>query len=305
MLTRDRSFTRRNGPDTASPWAPVGSGDRRLAGLTVAAIGVVYGDIGTSPLYAMREAFGAHGGLPLGEPAVLGVLSLIFWALLLVVTIKYVAVIMRADNQGEGGVLALVSLVLRSLRGARRQRVAIALAMIGAALFYGDGILTPAISVLGAVEGLKVATPAFEPYVVSAAVAILVGLFLAQRRGTGGIGVLFGPVMCLWFAVLALLGALQIAANPAVLSALNPAHAIALFGTHHWQAFVALGAVVLAVTGAEALYTDMGHFGRRPIRLAWLGFVLPALLLNYFGQGALLLRDPDALANPFYHLAPA
>ena len=266
---------------------------------------MVYGDIGTSPLYTMREAFGARGGLPLGEAAVLGVLSLIFWALVLVVTIKYVAVIMRADNQGEGGVLALVSLVLRGVRaGGRRQRVAIVLAMIGAALFYGDGILTPAISVLGAVEGLKVATPAFEPYVVPAAVAILTGLFLVQRRGTGGVGVLFGPVMCLWFAVLAVLGVAQIVASPSILGALNPAHAIGLFGTHRWQAFVALGAVVLAVTGAEALYTDMGHFGRRPIRLAWLGFVLPALLLNYFGQGALLLRDPGALANPFYHLAP-
>jgi KUP system potassium uptake protein len=304
VLSVEKSSTQRDGLDTASPCARDHAGGRRLAGLTVAATGVVYGDIGTSPLYAMREAFGANGGLPLREAAVLGVLSLIFWALLLVVTIKYVTVIMRADNQGEGGVLALVSLVVRSLRDPRRERVAIVLAMIGAALFYGDGILTPAISVLGAVEGLKVATPAFEPYVVSAAVAILVGLFLAQRRGTGGIGVLFGPVMCLWFAVLALLGALQIAANPAVLSALNPAHAIALFGTHHWQAFVALGAVVLTVTGAEALYTDMGHFGRRPIRLAWFGFVLPALLLNYFGQGALLIHDPGALANPFYHLAP-
>jgi KUP system potassium uptake protein len=301
----DKNSSRLDGSEIAASQERERAGDRRLAGLTVAAIGVVYGDIGTSPLYTLREAFGARGGLPLGEAAVLGVLSLIFWALLLVVTVKYVAVIMRADNHGEGGVLALVSLVLRSVRtGARRQRAAIVLAMIGAALFYGDGMLTPAISVLGAVEGLKVATPAFEPYVVPAAVAILTGLFLVQRRGTGAVGVLFGPVMCLWFLVLASLGVWQIVANPAVLGALNPAHAIALFGTHRWQAFVALGAVVLAVTGAEALYTDMGHFGRRPIRLAWLGFVLPALLLNYFGQGALLIRDPGALANPFYHLAP-
>jgi KUP system potassium uptake protein len=305
VLTLEKSSTQRNGPDPAPPRAPDRPRGRRLAGLTVAATGVVYGDIGTSPLYTMREAFGPRGGLLPDDAAVLGVLSLIFWALVLVVTIKYVAVILRADNQGEGGVLALVSLVLRGVRaGGRRQRVAILLAMIGAALFYGDGILTPAISVLGAVEGLKVATPAFEPYVVPAAVAILAGLFLVQRRGTGGVGVLFGPVMCLWFGVLAVLGVAQIVASPSILGALNPAHAIGLFGTHRWQAFVALGAVVLAVTGAEALYTDMGHFGRRPIRLAWLGFVLPALLLNYFGQGALLLRDPGALANPFYHLAP-
>jgi KUP system potassium uptake protein len=305
VLSLKKRSTGRDGSDLASRPAQERRGDLRLTGLTVAAIGVVYGDIGTSPLYTLREAFGARGGLPLGEEAVLGVLSLIFWALLLVVTIKYVAVIMRADNQGEGGVLALVSLVVRGLdTAAARQRVAVALAMIGAALFYGDGILTPAISVLGALEGLKVATPGFEPYVVPAAVAILTGLFLLQRRGTGGVGVLFGPVMCLWFAVLAVLGVAQIAANPSVLSALNPLHALLLFDTHRWQAFVALGAVVLAVTGAEALYTDMGHFGRTPIRLAWLGFVLPALLLNYFGQGALLLRDPAALANPFYHLAP-
>jgi KUP system potassium uptake protein len=305
VLTLEKSSPERNGLDTASASAPDRAEGRRLAGLTLAALGVVYGDIGTSPLYTLREAFGARSGLLPDDAAVLGVLSLIFWALVLVVTIKYIVVILRADNQGEGGVLALVSLVLRGVRaGGRRQRVAIVLAMIGAALFYGDGILTPAISVLGAVEGLKVATPAFEPYVVPAAVAILAALFLVQRRGTGGVGVLFGPVMCLWFTVLAVLGVTQIVANPSILGALNPAHAIGLFGTHRWQAFVALGAVVLAVTGAEALYTDMGHFGRRPIRLAWLGFALPALLLNYFGQGALLLRDPGALANPFYHLAP-
>jgi KUP system potassium uptake protein len=305
VLNLDKGPGDRIGQASASPCTPDSANARRLAGLTLTAIGVVFGDIGTSPLYTMRHAFNVHGGLPLGDAAVFGVLSLIFWALLLVVTIKYVALIMRADNQGEGGVLALASLVLRVLRaGGRRQRAAITLAMIGAALFYGDGILTPAISVLSAVEGLMVATPAFEPYVLPAAVAILTALFLLQRRGTSGIGVLFGPVMCLWFAVLALLGLLQIVTNPAVLGALNPAHAVALFGTHQWQAFVALGAVVLAVTGAEALYIDMGHFGRRPIRLAWLGFVLPALLLNYFGQGALLIREPAALAHPFYHLAP-
>ena len=281
-----------------------GSSGSRLPILVVGAIGVVYGDIGTSPLYTMREAFGL-GGLPLDEATVLGVLSLVFWALLVVVTLKYVAVIMRADNQGQGGVLALATLALRGLRaGGRRQQVAIVLAMVGAALFYGDGIITPAISVLSAVEGLKVATPAFEPYVVPIAIAILVGLFLVQRRGTGGVGKLFGPVMCVWFATLAVLGLWQILADPSVLRALNPIYAVTLFASHGWQAFVALGAVVLAVTGAEALYADMGHFGRWPIRFAWFSLVLPALLLNYFGQGALLIRDPGAVVNPFYLLAP-
>ena len=221
-----------------------------------------------------------------GEATVLGVLSLVFWALIMVVTLKYVAVIMQADIQGQGGVLALATLALRGLRaGGRRQRLAIVLAMVGAALFYGDGIITPAISVLSAVEGLKVATPAFEPYVVPIAIVILVGLFLMQRRGTGGVGQLFGPVMCVWFATLAGLGLWQILADPSVLRAVNPIYAVTLFASHGWQAFVALGAVVLAVTGAEALYADMGHFGRRPIRLAWFSLVLPALLLNYFGQG--------------------
>jgi KUP system potassium uptake protein len=223
----------------------------------------------------------------------------------LIVVDRY-TVIMRADNHGEGGVLALATLALRGLRaGGRRQRLAIVLATIGAALFLGDGVITPAISVLSAVEGLHVATPVLEPYVVPLAVAILVGLFLVQRRGTGRVGALFGPVMGLWFATLALLGLGQIVAHPGVLRALSPAYAVGLFGAFGWEAFVALGAVVLAVTGAEALYADMGHFGRRPIRLAWFGLVLPALLLNYFGQGALLIRDPAALVNPFYLLAPA
>ncbi|MGH6912974.1 MAG: KUP/HAK/KT family potassium transporter, partial [Geminicoccales bacterium] len=290
-----------------SPGNVEGSGSRgsRTPVLVLAALGVVYGDIGTSPLYTMREAFG-FAGLPLGETTVLGVLSLIFWALLVVVTLKYVAVIMRADNQGEGGVLALATLAQRGLRaGGRRQRAVIVLAMVGAALFYGDCILTPAISVLSAVEGLEVATPAFEPYVLPIAIAVLAGLFLMQRRGTAGVGMLFGPVICLWFATLATLGLLQIVANPGVLRALNPAYAFSLFAQHGWEAFVALGAVVLAVTGAEALYADMGHFGRWPIRLAWFGLVLPALLLNYFGQGALLIRDPGAVVNPFYLLAPS
>ena len=282
-----------------------GSSGRRLPTLVVGAIGVVYGDIGTSPLYTMREAFGL-GGLPLDEPTVLGVLSLVCWALIVVVTLKYVAVIMRADNQGQGGVLALATLAVRGLRaGGRRQRLAIVLAMVGAALFYGDGVITPAISVLSAVEGLQVATPAFEPYVLPFAIAILAGLFLMQPRGTGGVGQLFGPVMCVWFATLAALGLWQILADPTVLRALNPVYAVALFASHGWQAFVALGAVVLAVTGAEALYADMGHFGRWPIRFGWFSLVMPALLLNYFGQGALLIRDPGAVVNPFYLLAPA
>jgi KUP system potassium uptake protein len=287
------------GNDVAS-----GSSGSRLPLLVVGAIGVVFGDIGTSPLYTMREAFGL-GGLPLDEATVLGVLSLVFWALLVVVTIKYVTVIMQAHNQGQGGVLALATLALRGLRaGGRRQQVAVVLAMIGAALFYGDGIITPAISVLSAVEGLQIATPAFGPYVVPIALAILVGLFLIQRRGTGGVGKLFGPIMCIWFATLAVLGLWHTLAHLDVLRALNPAYAVSLFASHSWQAFVALGAVVLAVTGAEALYADMGHFGRWPIRFAWFSFVLPALLLNYFGQGALLIRDPGAVINPFYLLAP-
>ena len=281
-----------------------GASGSRLPILVIGAIGVVFGDIGTSPLYTMRMAFGL-GGLPIDEATVLGVLSLVFWALFVVVTLKYVAIIMRADNQGQGGVLALATLALRGLRaGGRRQRLAIVLAMVGAALFYGDGIITPAISVLSAVEGLKVATPAFEPHVVPLAITILVGLFLVQRHGTGGVGKLFGPVMCIWFATLAVLGLWQILADPSVLRALNPTYAIRLFAGHGWQAFVALGAVVLAVTGAEALYADMGHFGRWPIRFAWFSMVLPALLLNYFGQGALLIRDPGAVVNPFYLLAP-
>jgi KUP system potassium uptake protein len=305
VLTSSKISAESSGQASPSRSAPRSASSSRLAGLTLAALGVVFGDIGTSPLYTMRAAFDPQSGLPVVDATVLGVLSLVFWSLLLVVTIKYVAVMLRADNQGEGGVLALVSLALRGLRpGGRGRELAIGLALVGAALFYGDGILTPAISVLSAVEGLEVATPAFQPYVVPIAVAILTGLFLLQRRGTGGIGVLFGPVMCLWFAVLACLGLWQILANPEVLRALNPAHGVRLFGSHGWVAFLALGAVVLAVTGAEALYADMGHFGRRPIGLAWLAIALPALLLNYFGQGALLLRTPDALANPFYRLVP-
>ena len=271
--------------------------------MILAALGVVYGDIGTSPLYTMREVFGS-GVLPLTEASVLGVLSLIFWSLFIVVTLKYVIVIMRADNRGEGGILALASLAHRAL-GANQRRSVLVLAILGAALFYGDGVITPAISVLSAIEGLKVATPLFEPYVVPLALVILIALFVVQSRGTGNIGLLFGPVVCLWFLVLALLGLIQIVQAPHILRALDPSYALALFEAHQWLAFVTLGAVFLALTGAEALYADMGHFGLPPIRIAWFGLVLPALLLNYFGQGALLLADPATVANPFYMLAPA
>jgi KUP system potassium uptake protein len=288
----------------ADPGATFAPSERRLPALTVAAIGVVYGDIGTSPLYTMREVFGEDGALPLREASVLGVLSLIFWSLFVVVTLKYVLVILRADNRGEGGILALSTLALRNLSGQRRRAV-LTLAMVGAALFYGDGIITPAISVLSAIEGLKVATPRFEPYVVPFALGILIPLFVLQSRGTGKIGSLFGPVVALWFVVLGVLGLVQIVEQPTVLRGLDPTHALVLFAAHPWVGFGTLGVVFLAVTGAEALYADMGHFGRRPIRIAWLGLVLPALLLNYFGQGALLLADPRTAANPFYLLAPA
>jgi KUP system potassium uptake protein len=271
--------------------------------LTIAALGVVYGDIGTSPLYAVRQSLVDFGDL--SERAILGALSLIVWALTLVVTVKYVLVIMRADNRGEGGLLALTALVLRTTRQGRKRYIWImAAGLVGAALFYGDGVITPAISVLSAVEGLKVATPLFEPYVVPISLALLFGLFLMQRRGTAAVGRLFGPVMLIWFAVLALLGIWGIAQQPRILLAVNPVYGIAVLWDAPWRGFVMLGAVFLAVTGTETLYADMGHFGRRALRTAWLRLVFPALVLNYFGQGALLLGNPDALENPFYHLAP-
>jgi KUP system potassium uptake protein len=281
-------------------------GAQGLRALALGALGVAYGDIGTSPLYTMREAFGHAGGLHLGEATVLGVLSLVFWSLVLIVSVKYVVLILRADNRGEGGVLALGTLASRAVppeRGRLRALVP-ALMVAGLALFYGDGLITPAISVLSAVEGLETAAPALEPYVVPIAALILVALFLIQSRGTASVGSLFGPVMLAWFATLGLLGLAQVVQNPGVLAALDPRYALGLFRIEGWQAFVALGAIVLAVTGAEALYADMGHFGPLPIRVAWFGLVLPGLLLNYFGQGALLLRDPTALEHPFYHLVP-
>src|SRR5215204_3480124 len=247
-------------------------GHSDLRALTLAALGVVYGDIGTSPLYTIREAFGHAGGLHLSEPAMLGVLSLVFWSLVLVVTVKYVVLILRSDNRGEGGVLALGTLAARAVpRGPALCALIPALTIAGLALFYGDGLITPAISVLAAVEGLETAAPALEPYVVPLAALVLLGLFVIQSRGTATVGTLFGPVMLVWFATLGLLGLAQIVQNPGVLAALDPRYAAGLFGHAGWQAFVALGAIVLAVTGAEALYADMGHFGKTPIRLAWFG----------------------------------
>lgn len=279
--------------------------DQRLPALTLAALGVVYGDIGTSPLYAIKEVFGgAHHPVPVTPENILGILSLICWSLVGVVSVKYAAFIMRADNQGEGGVMALMALVRRHAGESRHARGLMLLGLFGAALFYGDGIITPAISVLSAVEGLEIATPVFKPWVVPLTLGVLLGLFALQKQGTGRVGGLFGPVTAVWFLALAALGVANILAEPGVLAALSPHHAVLFFLAHPGLAFLSLGAVVLAVTGAETLYADMGHFGPRPIRLAWLGLVLPALILNYFGQGALLLAHPEALTHPFYRLAP-
>jgi KUP system potassium uptake protein len=275
-----------------------------LAGLTLAALGIVYGDIGTSPLYSIRETFAEHHDIPVEQASVLGVLSLIFWSLLIVITAKYVYTVMRADNEGEGGILALTALVAPSEEARRRRRQLVLAGIIGAALLYGDAAITPSISVLSAVEGLQVAAPAMSPYVVPIAAAILIALFAFQRRGTAFVGRIFGPLMVVWFAAIALLGAVQIIDNPSVLSALNPLHGVRFFGEYTSRAFVALGAVVLVVTGGEALYADLGHLGARPIRLGWLSVVFPALLLNYLGQGALLLREPEAVESLFFQLAP-
>ena len=279
----------------------------KLAALVLGALGVVYGDIGTSPLYALRECFhGSHGIAPTRDN-VLGVLSLIFWSLTLIISIKYLVFVMRADNEGEGGILALLALVAKqpSRRAGGARPVLIGLGLFGAALLYGDGMITPAISVLGAVEGLTVATHVFEPYVVPLAIAILMGLFLIQPRGTERVGRIFGPVMVIWFVVIAALGVRWILRDPHVIEAFDPRHAWDFFHDNGLHGFVVLGSVFLVVTGGEALYADMGHFGRRPIRVAWFGLVLPALLLNYLGQGALLLENPAAAASPFYLLAPA
>jgi KUP system potassium uptake protein len=276
----------------------------RVPFLILAALGVVYGDIGTSPLYALRECFAGTHPIPVTEDGVLGVLSLILWSLIITVSVKYLLFVMRADNGGEGGILALVALV-RSKAGEQAHWMLIAIGLFGAALLYGDGMITPAISVLSAVEGLGVATDVFAPFVVPITVVILVLLFIVQRRGTGGIGAIFGPIMIVWFVAIAALGIPEIARMPIVLTSASPAHAIRFVTDHGLGSFLTLGAVFLSVTGAEALYADMGHFGRAPIRIAWFALVLPSLVLNYLGQGALLLSDPKAAEFPFYHLVPS
>jgi KUP system potassium uptake protein len=293
-------------PTTPSPTHPAEPlRGRRLLTLSLAALGVVYGDIGTSPLYAMRECFYGPHGIEPTRGNVVGVLSLIFWALILVISIKYLVFVMRADNRGEGGILSLTSLATRLQEPARGKHwILVAMGLFGAALLYGDGMITPAISVLSAVEGLEIATPLFVPYVTVITVVILIGLFLIQRFGTGGVGKLFGPVTLIWFLTIAALGVAQIATTPAVLAAVNPYYAIDFFLRNGWQGYFILGAVVLVITGGESLYVDLGHFGARPIRLVWFSVVLPALLLNYFGQGALLISNPGAAENPFYLLVP-
>lgn len=277
---------------------------RHLLALSLTSLGVVYGDIGTSPLYAVRECFFGPHGVAATETNILGVLSLIFWTLIIVVTLKYHVYVIRADNRGEGGILALMALVRGALGTRAGQVVVVALGLFGAALLYGDGMITPAISVLGAIEGLDVATPVFGRYVVPISIVILVGLFLFQRRGTAGIGAIFGPVMLVWFATIAALGISGILQQPGVLAAVNPSHAVAFFVANRFAGFLVLGAVFLVATGGEALYADLGHFGERPVQLDWFLVAGPSLILNYFGQGALLLSNPEAAHNPFYRLAP-
>lgn len=282
-----------------------GHGDRsHRVKLALAALGIVYGDIGTSPLYAMRECFHASHGMPLTPANVLGVLSLIFWSLLLIVSIKYVAYVLRADNKGEGGVLALMALASSGVRGTRERSVLFGLGILGAALLYGDGVITPAISVLSAVEGLEVAAPQMHSWVLPLTILILIGLFSFQRRGTARIGALFGPIMLIWFSTLGGLGVLSLLKTPEVVHAVLPTHAARFLINNGWSGFSVLGGVFLVVTGSEALYADLGHFGRSPIRRAWFAIVFPALFLNYLGQGALLIRTPNALEHPFFRMVP-
>lgn len=280
-----------------------GHSKQQVTVLALSAIGVVFGDIGTSPLYAVKEIFGSHS--PIDKLHVLGVLSLIFWALTLVVAIKYATFIMRVNNKGEGGIMALMTFALQSANGdAKKTRFIVTIGLLGAALFYGDGIITPAISVLSAVEGLQIVAPSLSHYVLPVTIVVLSALFIVQAKGTGAVGKMFSPIMCIWFATLGVLGVNNILNVPGVLAAVNPYYAIHLLVELGWHGFLIMGAVVLAITGAEALYADMGHFGLKPIRYAWFSFVFPALLLNYFGQGALLLEHPEAVKNPFYLLAP-
>jgi KUP system potassium uptake protein len=292
-------------PSQRASRTPGHHGPRYVAALSLAALGVVYGDIGTSPLYAIRDAFLEEHGVHPTPGNVLGVLSLIFWALILIISIKYLVFILRADNRGEGGILALTSLVTpvgATRKGGRR--ILVLLGLFGTALLYGDGMLTPAVTVLSAVEGLDVATPLFRPYIVPITVVILIATFAVQSRGTAVVGRVFGPVTLVWFTTIAALGIPWIVEEPGVLRAISPTYGVRFFLDNGWNGFLALGAVFLVVTGGEALYADMGHFGKKPIRLAWFTVVLPALLINYFGQGALLIRRPDAVRNPFYALAP-
>jgi KUP system potassium uptake protein len=293
-------MARRRGSRNAEPIVV-----RRVARLSLGALGIVYGDIGTSPLYAMRESFEGTGHqLAVTDDNVLGILSLIFWSLLLVIAVKYLALVLRADNHGEGGILALTALIMPEGTASRRRWSLVLIGLFGTALLYGDGMITPAISVLSAVEGTEVATSRIEPYVIPIAVAILVAVFSVQRRGTGTVGRMFGPVIVVWFVVLGTLGTVKIAQTPEVLEAMSPVHAARFFADNGLSGFLALGSVFLVVTGGEALFADMGHFGRLPITIGWYGLVLPGLVLNYFGQGALLLSNPEAIDNPFYRLAP-
>ena len=281
------------------------SGPSSHAALTLGALGIVYGDIGTSPLYVMKTVFDPANGLALNQANLIGIVSLIFWSLMVVVTLKYVTLIMRADNHGEGGIMALLALASSSVADKPKLRhTLLMIGVFGAALFYGDGVITPAISVLSAVEGLELAVPSLTPYVVQITLVVLVGLFMLQKHGTAGIGMVFGPVMVIWFVVLGGSGIVHLVQAPAILAALNPIAGFEFALRHGWLAFVALGSVVLALTGAEALYADMGHFGAGPVRLSWFALVLPALALNYFGQGALLLAHPGALENPFFRMFP-
>ncbi len=278
---------------------------KALFPLALGALGVVYGDIGTSPLYTLKEVFSPQIGIPLDEAHLVGATSVIFWALMFVVTLKYVVLILRADNRGEGGIMALTALAAHAAGSTPRRRVILLLlGVFGASLFYGDSVITPAISVLSALEGMEIVTPALKRFVVPISIGVLLALFLIQRRGTASVGKLFGPIMLLWFGALAVAGGAQILRRPEILSAFNPLHAYAFLAERGWHLFAAVGAIVLALTGAEALYADMGHFGRKPIQLAWMGFVLPSLMLNYFGQGALLIREPSALENPFFRMFP-
>jgi KUP system potassium uptake protein len=276
-----------------------------LAALTLGAIGVVYGDIGTSVLYAVKEVFGS-GHVPFTPDNIYGILSIFFWTLTVIISLKYVSLVLRADNNGEGGLVAMLALASQSVKDKPElRRWLLGVGIFGTCLFYGDGVITPAISVLSAVEGLEVVSPAFKRFVIPLTLVILFGLFAVQKRGTAGIGKFFGPITLVWFAVISVLGVAQIATNPAILWAISPHYALNFIWNNPGTTFIILGAVVLCVTGGEALYADMGHFGKKPIRLAWFSVVMPSLTLNYFGQGALLLSHPEAVANPFFLMAPA